>query len=934
MSEYISISGARVHNLKNISLEIPKGKLTVITGVSGSGKSSLVYDLLYKEAQRRFLDSVSFYNKGFAPKYPPADAESIHGLAPVISISQKQGINNSRSTVGSITELGNRLRVVYSLLGEAVCPYCNEKIKILSSEQLSEKFSSLPENTQIELYAPVFRATKDDFNKVFAKLRSEQCRQLRINGQIFSLDDNSEIKWQENDQVAVLVAVMQTDKVKKDYNWEINRAFLLGNGLISVEMNDISASLATCAHNLVLAKLGPNFFSTEKEGACPSCNGKGEELAADFELTIKNREKPVLAGAYHDKVFVDRQLTAVLNHFSLSENITLKELTKEQQEILFYGYYDKEILLFVDHGYSFYFTYRGIKDYLERKYHYAVENGLGTKDYFSQFMLSDDCPDCLGSRISPQTALVKIDGFNIFEAGELSLIDLHRFLKRIQKRVNLHPVAVNLIKRMLAHLQTIEDIGLGYLNINRRSNSLSGGEIQRMRISGHIGAGISRVIYILDEPSIGLHAKDTDKLIRMLYKLRDQGNTVLVVEHDPEIILAADHIVELGPAAGVHGGELLISSDLTAALQNQAFLTGHYLNGYCSVKIKARKRNLAKQFITIRGATAHNLKNLTVKIPLNCLIAVTGVSGSGKSTLIHEILGKALQRHFYKARIKVGEHQTIEGIENIIDIRLIDQSPIGKTSRSNPATYTKIFDKLRKIMAAQPEALAMEFNEKYFSFNNKEGWCGECEGKGCLPDENSLLPEDERICPVCSGARYQQGVLQITYENKNIAEILNLTLEEAAQLFQDDRLITSRLKVLNELGLGYLTLGQSANTLSGGECQRLKLAAELGKLKKQEHALYILDEPTTGLHLEDIQKLLNALNRLVEAGNTVIVIEHQLEFISCADHLIDLGPAGGDEGGYLIAQGSVGEIIECKESATGRCLAGLLEPKYDSNKNA
>ncbi|MFX1254428.1 MAG: excinuclease ABC subunit UvrA, partial [Promethearchaeota archaeon] len=946
MRKHISVKGARANNLKNIDIEIPRDQLTVITGVSGSGKTSLAFDIIFGEGQRRFLESMSSFSKSRISQIEKADVDSILGLSPVVAIEQKQGVLNPRSTIGTMTDIATYLRLLFCIIGVAHCPYCHKEIPIHKASQIAERVLSLPQGTRIEIRSPVVKFYGEDFDYLFDDIREKGYRNVRIDGEVHSISDKIRLDEEKDYKIEVVIDRFIINKdIYKQLLTSIENANHIGDGLIQIEvlnpeilkepLSEFFQEFTCPDHHVLMHELFPFYFSPNNPtSACRTCLGIGTNLKAEPFLLIKNKNKSLNQGAL-DWPSLLRPMYGLAEHYGFSLDTPFKDLPPKIVDIILYGTKGEKFKFILPDDYNKYkprnvgkmITFEGYINYIDRLYRvYRKRGKIDASNYswFKKHMVERTCPDCQGKKLKSQRFLVTVNGKNIYDLGKIPLSDLYEFLTTLPPSIDQQEVMNQIVDEITKRVSLLIEIGLDYLNLDRKAETISAGEGQRVRLSTQIGSELMGMLYVLDEPSIGLHPRDSQKVVSTLKRLRDIGNTVIVVEHDLDTIRAADHIVELGPGSGIHGGEIVAQGKLKDIINNQNFITGYYLNGKKEIPIPLHRREINGHALRIRGARENNLKNIDIEFPLGLFICITGVSGSGKSSLINEILYKGIYSKLRDARIIPGKHDAIEGLDLISDIRNIDQSPIGRSSRSNPATYVGFYDKIRSLYAARPEAVERGFNISYFSFNSKEGRCYECKGEGEIKTHLQFMPDVKTICPICKGARYNKEVLEINYKGKSIAEVLDLTIEEGLIFFKDIRLIKYKLKVMHELGLGYLKLGQSSTTLSGGEAQRIKLAKELSKLKRNTNNLYILDEPTTGLHMEDIQRLLDCLNRLVDAGNTVLVIEHHLDIIKTADYIIDLGPDGGAEGGYVVAKGRIEDILQTPSSYTGQYLKKLL----------
>ena len=955
MRKTISIKGARENNLQDIDIEIPRNKLVVVTGLSGSGKSSLAFETIYAEGQRRFLESMSTYAKRFVAQLKKPEVDFVDGLSPVVSIEQKTITMNPRSTVGTMTDLYDYMRMLFATIGISHCPYCSTTVPTRTPYQLIEHILSLPEGTEVALYAPVFRIYGEDYPYLFDDVRLKGCRRVRINGNLHDLSEDIELNEQVEYEIQAIIDrfVVKPD-IDKQVLAAIDHAMLVGEGFMSFrilssdiadkETNAFYTDFGCPEHRIVMGELGAHHFTfNEPTGACVTCSGLGTYLQVHPDLLVPDKTRSIVEGAFVRQAFNydpdrwdGRIMYSLAQHYNFNLDAPFKDLPNEVVNLVFYGTKGEKFKIVMPedakqvthHHVGREIQFDGIINRIDRHYRHYRKRGeahSGMEEYLRKVMVEHTCPDCDGSKLKKQRLLVTINKKHIHELGDIHLEELKVFLERItsiseQKR----EAGTRLIKELTTRIELLLGIGLDYLNLNRRSATLSGGESQRIRLSTQIGSGLMGMLYVLDEPTIGLHPKDNIKMLKTLRQLRDIGNTVIVVEHDEATIRAADHIIELGPGPGIHGGQIVTEGPVNTFLKNPVSLTGQYMNGVQGIKIPEDRREANGTSLTIRGARENNLRDIDVEIPLGLFICITGASGSGKSTLINEILYKKLYSIFHDSRVLSGAHDNIEGYEYISDVINIDQSPIGRSPRSNPATYIGFYDNIRKLFASTPESQARGYTPSRFSFNVKGGRCEECGGEGQITTKLHFMPDVEVPCPACKGARYNDETLEIIYNGKNIAEVLKMSIEEGVDFFANQRLIHHKLNVLNDLGMGYLQIGHPAPILSGGEAQRVKLANELGKIKRGKHNFYILDEPTTGLHIADIQKLLDSLNQLVDSGHTVLVIEHHLDVIKTADHIIDLGPEGGHRGGEIIAQGLPEVIAQTSSSYTGQFLKPYL----------
>ena len=955
MRQTVAVKGARENNLQNVEVEIPRNQLVVVTGISGSGKSSLAFDTVYAEGQRRFLESMSTYAKRFITQLKKPDVDFIDGLSPVVSIEQKTVTMNPRSTVGTMTDLQDYLRMLFATIGVAHCPYCEAEIPIRSHHQILERLLAMPEGAEVEIHAPVFKIYGEDYDYLFDDIRTKGCRHVRIDGIEHDISEEIELDPDLEYDIQVIV-----DKffIKKDIDRQVlaslEHAMLVGEGFMRFDVKfpedaetdaiEHLEGFGCPKHGVLMAELGPHHFTfNEPTGACVTCSGLGTYLQVHPNLLVPDKSRSIAEGAFVHQAFNydpdrwdGRTMYSLAAHYDFDLNLPFADLPEEVVDILYYGTHGEEFPILQPEGgrpverrhLGRKIRFDGIATRIDRHYRNYRKRGeahSGMEEYLRKVMVERTCPDCDGAKLKRQRLLVTIENRTIHEVGELHFEELRDFLLSITEMPEKQREAGERVtKELVTRINLLLGIGLDYLNLNRRSATLSGGESQRIRLSTQIGSGLMGMLYVLDEPSIGLHPKDNAKMIETLRKLRDIGNTVIVVEHDESTIRAADHIIELGPGPGVHGGHIVVQGDLDTILDCTESWTGLYMSGRREILLPKQRRDLNGKFLSITGAKENNLRNIDVDIPLGVFICITGASGSGKSTLVNEILYKKLYALYHDSRTLYGAHDELEGHEHISDVINIDQSPIGRSPRSNPATYIGFYDNIRKLFASTPLSEARGYTASRFSFNVKGGRCEECHGEGTITTQLHFMPDVEVVCPTCKGARYNDDTLDVTYNGRNISEILTMSIEEGVEFFADQRLIHHKLNVLNQLGMGYLQIGHPATILSGGEAQRIKLASELGKIKRGKHNLYILDEPTTGLHMADVQKLLDSLNRLVDTGHTVIVIEHHLDVIKTADYVIDLGPEGGHKGGEVLAQGTPEEIAKAKASFTGQFLKQYL----------
>lgn len=952
MRNTIEVIGARENNLKDIHVEMPRDRLIVVTGVSGSGKSSLAFETVYAEGQRRFLESLSSFAKRFIAQLKKPDVDFVYGLSPVVSIEQKTTGNNPRSTVGTMTDISNYLQLLYAAVGEPRCPVCQERIAYKSVHQMVERVLSLPEGASVELRAPVWKIFGEDYPYMLGTIRGKGYRRLYIDGELTDISDEVELDEDTEYEMEALVdRFVVKPGIDKNLHVSIEQALDLGEGFIrfhidkpeehGIDLDAFHSGFSCSKHHLSMGEPSPTYFQfNNPDAACQTCSGLGSYLQVHPDLLVPDRSRSIRDGAfvreafkYNPDTWDGQMMYSLSQQYGFSLDAPYEKLSKKTIQILLYGTKGERFPMAIPpeskkkgrEGHEFRFD--GIANRIDRHYrHYRrkQEAHTGMENYLRKVMVEHTCPECKGTRLKPQRTLVTVNGMNIHELGNLHLSDLRAYFDGVQLPEAKVEVGGQIMKEITDRLDVLLGIGLDYLNLNRRSGTLSGGESQRIRLSTQIGSGLMGMLYVLDEPSIGLHPKDNLKMIGTLKRLQSLGNTVIVVEHDEATMRAADHIIEIGPGPGIYGGEIVAQGDIEKILANPASLTGQYLTGRKKIELPPSRRESNGKALRIRGARENNLKEIDVDIPLGMFVCVTGVSGSGKSTLINEILYKKLYSIYYDSRTLSGDHDELIGHEYVTDIINIDQSPIGRTPRSNPATYIGVYDHIRGLFAKVEESQARGYKPGRFSFNLKGGRCEECAGDGAIKTPMHFMPDVEVTCPVCKGARYNQETLEILYNGKTIKDILDMPLEEAELFFAEAKTVSKKIGVMNELGLGYLNLGQSSTTLSGGEAQRVKLAKELSKIKRGAHKLYLLDEPTTGLHAADIQRLLDALNRLVDAGNTAIVIEHHLDVVKTADHVIDLGPEGGHSGGEVMAVGTPEQVAEVEESHTGRYLRETL----------
>jgi len=934
--DWITISGAREHNLKNVSLRLPRGRLIVMTGISGSGKSSLAFDTIYAEGQRRYVESLSAYARQFLGQMEKPDVDHIEGLSPAISIDQKGATKNPRSTVGTITEIHDYLRLLYARIGKAHCPSCGNAIERQTSQQIIEKVAEYEPGTRLSILAPIVRGRKGEYSRLLTEIRNKGYSRARVDGKLHDLDEEIKLeRYQRHDIEVVVDRLVIKEGVRRRLADSLETALQLGEGMVIVKVEEDGeryfSEHFTCPRcDINLPELEPRMFSFNSPyGACPECDGLGFHQVIDPELVVPDPSLSLEEGAIVPwpgaATYSYRMLEALSQKYEFSLKTPFKDLPEKIRDIILYGSGSERIYVkYRDrHGRvrSYFAYFEGIVNTLKRRYE-ETESEY-SRSRIAQYMSVKTCQACGGARLKPTSLAVTVAGLNIHQLSQLSIKECRSFINNLQLTPTEESIAGRVIKEVDSRLRFLVDVGLDYLSLDRAAATLAGGEAQRIRLATQIGSGLVGVVYILDEPSIGLHQRDNRRLIATLEGLRDMGNTLIVVEHDEATIRSADYIVDIGPGAGDHGGRIVYSGPLEGLLKRGNSITAQYLRGEKRIDVPGKRRQPGRRYLVVRKAEEHNLKGIDVEIPLGLLVCITGVSGSGKSTLVHDVLYRGLARRLYRSKIPPGKHASIEGIEHIDKVINIDQSPIGRTPRSNPATYTGVFDHIRALFAATLEARARGYKPGRFSFNVKGGRCEACRGDGNIKIEMHFLPDVYIPCEVCKGKRYNQETLEVAYKGKNIHHILEMSVEEALSFFQAIPSIRRRLQTLYDVGLGYIKLGQPAPTLSGGEAQRVKLSSELNK-KATGKTLYLLDEPTTGLHFDDINKLLAMLQGLVSTGNTVIIIEHNLDVIKCADWVIDLGPEGGDEGGYIVAQGSPEEVARSSRSYTGEYLRKLL----------
>ena len=942
----IYIKGAREHNLKNIDVEIPRDKLTVITGLSGSGKSSLAFDTIYAEGQRRYVESLSAYARQFLGQMEKPDVDYIEGLSPAISIDQKTTSRNPRSTVGTVTEIYDYLRLLYARIGIPHCYNCGKEISQQTVDQMVDKILSMPEDTRIQLLAPIVRGRKGEYGKLIEDAKKGGFVRIRADGEVLDLNDPIKLDKNKKHNIEVVVdrLIIKAD-IRKRLAESAETALRLSGGLLLVDVAGaeeiiFSQNFACSDCGISMEEPAPRMFSFNNPfGACPACTGLGVLLKIDSELVIPDKSRSLLNGAIaingwnleNDDSYTRMIFNALAKHYKFSLDTPVEKLPPHVLDIILYGTGGEKIRIDYDkdYGSGYYMAaFDGVINISERRYKETQSDGV--KQYYETFMSNTPCPECHGARLKKESLAVTVNGKNIYELTCLTTSEIKEFLNNLQLSERKQMIAHQILKELNARLGFLVNVGIDYLTLSRTSRTLSGGEAQRIRLATQIGSGLMGVLYILDEPSIGLHQKDNGRLLATLKNLRDLGNTLIIVEHDEETMYAADHIIDLGPGAGINGGYVVTQGSIEDIIKCENSVTGQYLSGKKRIEVPLKRRKPGKEWLQIVGARENNLKNIDVKIPLGVFTCVTGVSGSGKSSLISEILYKRLAVELNRAKLKPGDHDAILGIDYLDKVINIDQSPIGRTPRSNPATYTGVFDFIREIFSSTTESKMRGYKPGRFSFNVRGGRCEACRGDGIIKIEMQFLPDLYIPCEVCKGKRYNRETLEVKYKGKNIWEVLDMTVEDALEFFAGIPKIKRKLQTLYDVGLGYIKVGQPSTTLSGGEAQRIKLAEELSK-RSTGRTMYILDEPTTGLHADDVHKLVLVLQRLVDAGNSVVVIEHNLDVVKIADYVIDLGPEGGNKGGYIIAEGTPEEVSKSESSYTGIFLEKVLK---NENLNA
>ena len=948
MKDKIVIKGARAHNLKNVDLTIPRDQLVVFTGVSGSGKSSLAFDTIYAEGQRRYVESLSSYARQFLGQMEKPDVDLIEGLSPAISIDQKTTSHNPRSTVGTVTEIYDYLRLLYARIGIPHCPKCGKEIKKQTIDQIVDRSMELPERTKLQLLAPVVRGRKGEHVKLLEDAKKSGYVRVRVDGILYDLSEKIELEKNKKHNIEIVVdRLMVKEGMQMRLTESIETASALSGGLLIVDVNQgedellFSQSFSCPDCGVDLMEIEPRMFSfNNPSGACPTCTGLGMQMKFDEQLIVPNEELSIMQGAItapgYNSVNAKGSMSKVLfdalaAKYGFSLETPFKDLPRKIKDIIFYGMKEKLRITYSNvRGTGTYdYAFEGVINTLRRRYN---ETSEAMRAEFEEYMTNIECPDCHGKRLRPEVLAITVNGKNISEVTELSIGKMQEFFQSLTLTERENMIAERILKEIHARVGFLIDVGLEYLTLSRTAGTLSGGESQRIRLATQIGSGLVGVVYILDEPSIGLHQRDNDKLLATLKHLRDIGNSLIVVEHDEDTMRAADFVVDIGPGAGRSGGEIVAAGSVEEIMAVERSVTGAYLSGRKKIEVPKERRPFVQDHkLVIRGAAENNLKNIDVEIPLGVFTCVTGVSGSGKSSLINEILYKRLAKELNRAKTRAGRHEEMLGLEKLDKVINIDQSPIGRTPRSNPATYTGLFDMIRDVFAQTTEAKIRGYQKGRFSFNVKGGRCEACSGDGIVKIEMHFLPDIYVPCEVCHGKRYNRETLEVKYKGKTISDVLDMTVEEALQFFENIPRIKNKLQTLYDVGLSYVQLGQSSTTLSGGEAQRVKLATELSR-KSTGKTVYILDEPTTGLHTADVHKLVQILQRLTEGGNTVIVIEHNLDVIKTADYIIDLGPEGGDGGGTIVAVGTPEEICRVPASYTGKYLKPLLDAKAETSR--
>lgn len=932
------IQGARAHNLKNVSLTIPRDKLVVMTGLSGSGKSSLAFDTIYAEGQRRYVESLSSYARQFLGQMDKPDVDVIEGLSPAISIDQKTTSKNPRSTVGTVTEIYDYIRLLFARVGKPICPTHGTEISSQTIEQMVDRLSEYPEKTRMQILAPIVSGRKGTHIKLFEEMKKQGYVRVRIDGELIDLDDDINLDKNKKHNIEVVIdRIVMKEGVAPRLSDSIQSALRIADGRVLIDVMEHEEVLFSEHHacpicGFSIGELEPRMFSFNSPfGACPACDGLGTKLEVDPELVVPDKsltleEGAILAWQPTSSQYYPKLLEAVCKHYKIKMNVPVEKLPIDQWNKIMHGSGEDKIHFHYENEFGqvrdSQIQFEGVLSNIERRYKDTSSDYV--REQMEKYMGQHNCPTCKGYRLKPETLAVKVDSLHIGQVTQFSIEDANKFFKQLTLSEKDTQIARPVFREINERLGFLENVGLDYLTLSRAAGTLSGGEAQRIRLATQIGSRLTGVLYILDEPSIGLHQRDNERLISSLKSMRDLGNSLIVVEHDEDTMMAADYLIDVGPGAGIHGGEIVAAGTPEQVMKNTKSLTGQYLSGKKFIPLPTERRKPDGRFIKIKGATENNLKNVKVDIPLGVFIAVTGVSGSGKSTLVNEILYKSLAQKLNRSKVKPGANKGIEGMEVLEKVIDIDQAPIGRTPRSNPATYTGVFDDIRDLYAVTNEAKVRGYKKGRFSFNVKGGRCEACRGDGIIKIEMHFLPDVYVPCEVCHGKRYNRETLEVHYRGKSIADVLEMTVEEGCTFFENHPKISRKIQTIADVGLGYMKLGQSATTLSGGEAQRVKLASELHK-RSNGKSFYILDEPTTGLHVDDIARLLTVLQRLVENGDTVLVIEHNLDVIKTADYMIDLGPEGGDKGGMIVAVGTPEQIAANKKSYTGKYLKSVLE---------
>ncbi len=941
MANHIKVRGARANNLKNINVTIPRDKLVVFTGLSGSGKSSLAFDTLYAEGQRRYVESLSSYARMFLGQMEKPDVDEIEGLSPAISIDQKTTSKNPRSTVGTVTEIYDYLRLLYARVGKPHCPICGREITQQTVDQIVDRILEMPEGTKLNILAPVVRNRKGEYQKLFEDASKSGFVRVQVDGIMYDLLEKIPLEKNKKHNIEIVVdRLVIRDGIRQRLSDSVETALHNAKGLVIAKQIDgdeilFSQNYSCPDHDFSIEELNPRMFSFNAPfGACPECDGIGYKLKLDVDLVMPDRTKSINDGAfkatgwsnpYHGDSITRMYFDAISKKYDIPLDVPVKDIPKEKLDIVLYGNGGEKIKMHRKSSFGsveYDSAFEGVIPNLERRFKETTSDYMRRE--IESYMRESDCTACNGKRLRPEVLAVTVGDKNISEITDMSVVKLIEFFDKLKLSEKDTMIASRVVKEIKNRLEFLRNVGLEYLTLSRSAGTLSGGESQRIRLATQIGSSLMGVVYILDEPSIGLHQRDNDKLIATLKKLRDLGNTLIVVEHDEDTMLAADHIVDIGPGAGIHGGYVVAEGTPQNIMSKKESITGQYLSGVKKIEVPSQRRQGNGKFLTVKGASENNLKNINVKIPLGTMTCVTGVSGSGKSSLINSILYKTLARDLNRAGTFPGKCKTIEGIENLDKVINIDQSPIGRTPRSNPATYTSVFSDIRELFASTNYAKARGYGAGRFSFNVRGGRCEACQGDGIVKIEMHFLPDIYIACDVCKGKRYNRDTLEVKYKDKSIADVLDMTVEEGLEFFENHQKIYRKLKTLYDVGLSYIKIGQASTTLSGGEAQRVKLATELSK-RPTGKTVYILDEPTTGLHTADVHKLIEVLQKLADGGNTVIIIEHNLDVIKTADYIIDLGPEGGDGGGNVVATGTPEQVSEVPDSYTGQYLKKMLK---------